>query len=52
MQVLKLAHDDLGHSDPTRTYMLFRRQYYWKGLKVSVNIASNNALLVKRETYK
>ena len=29
--VLKLAHDDLGHNGSARTYMIVRRNYYWKG---------------------
>ena len=28
---LKLAHDDLGHNGSARTYMILRRNYYWKG---------------------
>ena len=35
-QVLKMAHDDLGHIGTHRTYMLPKRLYYWKGLKPSV----------------
>ena len=36
-QVLKMAHDDLGHNGTHRTYnMLLKRLYYWKGLKQSV----------------
>ena len=35
-QVLKMAHDDLGHNGTHRTYMLLKRLYYWKGLKLSV----------------
>ena len=31
--LLKLAHDDLGHNGTTRTYMILRRSYYWKGMK-------------------
>ena len=34
--VLKLAHDDLGHNGSTRTYMILRRNYYWKGLRPHV----------------
>ena len=37
-QVLKMAHDDLGHNGTHRTYMLLKRLYYWKGLKPSVVI--------------
>ena len=35
-QILKMAHDDLGHNGTHRTYMLIKRLYYWKGLKPSV----------------
>ena len=35
-QVLKMAHDDLGHNGTHRTYMLLQWLYYWKGLKPSV----------------
>ena len=35
-QILKMAHDDLGHNGTYRTYMLLKRLYYWKGLKPSV----------------
>ena len=35
-QVLKMAHDDLGHNGTHRTYMLLKGLYYWKGLKPSV----------------
>ena len=33
---LKLAHDDLGHNGSTRTYMILRRNYYWKGLRPDI----------------
>ena len=35
-QILKMAHDDLGHNGTHRTYVLLKRLYYWKGLKPSV----------------
>ena len=35
-QILKMAHDDLGHNGNHRTYMILKRLYYWKGLKPSV----------------
>ena len=35
-QVLKMAHDDLGHNGTHRTYMLLKWLYNWKGLKPSV----------------
>ena len=34
--VLKLVHDDLGHNGSARTYMIVRRNYYWKGLRPDV----------------
>ncbi|MCG8623453.1 MAG: retroviral-like aspartic protease family protein, partial [Proteobacteria bacterium] len=34
--LLRLAHDDLGHNGSARTYMLLRRSYYWKGMKPQV----------------
>ena len=34
--VLRLAHDDLGHNGSARTYMIIRRNYYWKGLRPDV----------------
>ena len=35
-QVLKMAHNDLGHNGTHRMYMLLKQLYYWKGLKPSV----------------
>ena len=35
-QILKMAHDELGHNGTHRTYTLLKRLYYWKGLKPSV----------------
>ena len=35
-QILKMAHDELGHNGTHITYMLLKRLYYWKGLKPSV----------------
>ena len=34
--VLKLAHDNLGHNGSARTYMILRRNYYWKRLRPDV----------------
>ena len=31
-----MAHDKLGHNGTHRTYILLKRLYYWKGLKLSV----------------
>ena len=35
-QILKMAHDELGHNSTHRTYTILKRLYYWKGLKPSV----------------
>ena len=35
-QILRMAHDELGHNGTHRTYILLKRLYYWKGLKPSV----------------
>ena len=35
-QILKIAHDSLGHNGTHRTYTLLKRLYYWKGLKPCV----------------
>ena len=34
--LLKLSHDDLGHNGTAQTYMLLRRNYYWKGMRPEV----------------
>ena len=35
-QILRMAHDELGHNGTHRTYTILKRLYYWKGLKPSV----------------
>ena len=35
-QILKMAHDNLGHNGTHRTYTLLKRLYYWKSLKPCV----------------
>ena len=35
-QILKIAHNNLGHNGTHRTYSLLKRLYYWKGLKSCV----------------
>ena len=35
-QILRMAHNELGHNGTHWTYMLLKRLYYWKGLKPSV----------------
>ena len=32
-QILRMAHDGLGHNGTHRTHTLIKRLYYWKGLK-------------------
>ena len=36
-QLLRLAHNELGHNSTTKTSIVIRRLYYWKGLKVNAN---------------
>ena len=36
-QILRAAHDELGHNGSTQTYMLVCRLYYWIGLKAGDN---------------
>ena len=36
-QILRVDHDEVGHSGSTRTYMLVHKPYYWKILKASVS---------------
>jgi transposase InsO family protein len=31
--ILILSHDEMGHNGSNRTYLMLRRQYYWKGMK-------------------
>ena len=35
-QILRMAHDELGHNGTHRTYTMLKRLYYWKVLKPSV----------------
>ena len=35
-QILRMAHDNLGHNGTHRTYTLLKGLYYWKGLKPCV----------------
>jgi len=35
--LLRLAHDELGHNGTARTYMLLKRNYYWKGMKPDIS---------------
>ena len=35
-QILRMAHDELGHNGTHRTHTLLKRLYYWKGSKLSV----------------
>ena len=35
-QILRMAHDELGHNGTHRTYTMLKRLHYWKGLKPSI----------------
>ena len=35
--IMKMAHDDLGHNGVTRTHMALKKLYYWKGMKKDIN---------------
>ena len=35
-QILRMAHDELGHNGTRRTYTILKRLYYWKGVKPSI----------------
>ena len=48
-QILKLAHEDLGHNGTHRTYIMLKELYYWKGLKPSVEKTYQNLLLVSEK---
>ena len=51
-EVLKMAHDDLGHNGTHRTYMLLKWLYYWKGLKPSVVNMYKDGIIVNEEINK
>ena len=48
-QILRMAHDELGHNGTHRTYILFKRLYYWKGSKPSVEKHIKCVMNVKEE---
>ena len=35
-QILRMAHNELGHNGTHRTYTMLKRLYCWKGLNPSV----------------
>ena len=51
-QVLRMAHDDLGHNGTHMTYMLLKQLYYWKGLKPSVVNMYKGVIIANEETNK
>ena len=51
-QILRMAHDKLGHNGAHRTYILLKRLYYWKGLKLSVKNMLRDVINVKEEINK
>ena len=36
LALMRLVHDELGHNGSSRTYMMLRRLYFWKGMKPQV----------------
>ena len=46
--LLKLAHDDLRHNGTARTYMILRRNYYWKGMKAHVTLYIKRCSLCRK----
>ena len=48
-QILKMAHDDLGHNGTHRTYMLLKRLYYWKGFKTQCYNTHTKMLLLSKK---
>ena len=51
-QILRMAHDNLGHNGTHRTYMLLKRLYYQKGLKPSVAKHIQRCYNVREEINK
>ena len=47
-QVLRTAHDDLGHNGFLRTYAALKRVFYWKGMKEDIE---NTAKHVQHASY-
>ena len=48
--VLKLAHDDLAHNGSARTYMILRRNYYWKGLRPDIIMYVKRCTICRKHT--
>ena len=48
-QILKMAHDNLGHNGTHRTYTLLKRLYYWKGLKPCVTKTHSKMLSMSQK---
>ena len=51
-QILRMAHDELGHNGTDRTYTILKRLYYWKGLKPSIKSTSRCVINAKEEINK
>ena len=52
-QILRMAHDELGHNGTHRTYAILKRLYYWKGLKPSMWRSTSRCVInVKEEINK
>ena len=55
-QILRMAHDELGHNGTHRTYTILKRLYYWEGLKPSVqksalNFSCSKYLLLEKKLF-
>ena len=48
-QILKIAHDNLGHNGTHRTYTLLKRLYYWKGFKTMCYKTHSKMLSMPKE---
>ena len=51
-QILKMAHDELGHNGTHRTYMLLKRLYYWKRSKTKCNKTHTEMLSLSKKELK
>ena len=50
-QILRIAHDELGHNGTHRTYTILKRLYYWKGfIKMCYQCQRRNKQVVKYAT--
>ena len=48
-QILRLAHDELGHNNTHRTYTVHKRLYYWKGQNQMLKCITKHVISIKGE---